>query len=182
MVATYLPLMAKTFNFQLLSSYLWSLVGSAIVLSCFIWVMGGTSVESITLSYAQFAYHPRRVHFNLTLFSQFPVLVIFSCLGFGFIFMGTTSLVMPLAKYLRVPHGVNLYGFVALTYSFGQILGPLLRGLMRFGSYTVIFSVICGAVALFAAAEICQYCLCKRWMALINFQPSLKFLKYFYED
>ncbi|WP_280109522.1 YbfB/YjiJ family MFS transporter [Bartonella queenslandensis] len=39
-VVTYLPFMAKTFNFQLLTNNLWSFVEIAIVLSCFIWLWG----------------------------------------------------------------------------------------------------------------------------------------------
>ncbi|MET3589730.1 hypothetical protein ABID23_000816 [Bartonella silvatica] len=39
-VATYLPLMAKTFNFQLFTNHLWLFVGIAIVLSRFIWLWG----------------------------------------------------------------------------------------------------------------------------------------------
>ncbi|WP_244548677.1 YbfB/YjiJ family MFS transporter [Bartonella elizabethae] len=159
-VATYLPLMAKTFHFQLLASHLWSLVGSAIVPSCFIWLWAAHRWGILRCLMFNLLIQAGCV--LLTLFNQFPILVIFNCLGFGFTFMGTTCLVMLLAKRLRAPYGINLFGFITLTYGFGQILGPLLTGLMQFGSYTIIFSVICGALALFAAAGICQYCLCKK--------------------
>ncbi|WP_375690153.1 YbfB/YjiJ family MFS transporter [Bartonella sp. AP57NXGY] len=49
-----------------------------------------------------------------------------------------------------------------LTYGFGQILGPLLTSFLQSGSHAIALSVICGAVALFVAAGICQYCLCKK--------------------
>lgn len=123
-------------------------------------VMGSTSVGSITLFDAQFAY-PRRMRIANTL-QSFSCTRNFSCIGFGFTFMGTTSLVMLLAKRLHAPFGINLLGLAILTYGFGQILGPLLASFLQFGSHTITFSVICSAVALFAAAGICQYCLCRK--------------------
>ncbi|EJF87253.1 hypothetical protein MCY_00377 [Bartonella rattimassiliensis 15908] len=69
---------------------------------------------------------------------------------------------MPLVKRLRKSNGINLFGVMTLIYDFDQILGSLLTSLMQFGSYIVIFSVICGAVALFIAAGIGYHCLCKK--------------------
>ncbi|MET3589729.1 hypothetical protein ABID23_000815 [Bartonella silvatica] len=76
--------------------------------------------------------------------------------------MGTTSLVMPLTKRLYAPYGINLLGLATLTYGFGQILGFLSTSFLKFDLYTIALSVICSALALFVAAGICQYCLCKK--------------------
>ncbi|UNE55383.1 YbfB/YjiJ family MFS transporter [Bartonella machadoae] len=159
-VATYLPMMAKTFNFQLLANHLWSFVGIAIVPSCFIWLWGAHRWGVLRCLMLNLLIQGGCV--LLTLFSHSLFLIVLSCIGFGFTFMGTTSLVMPLAKRLHAPYGINLLGLATLTYGFGQILGPLLTSFLQFGSHTIALSVICGAVALFAAAGICQYCLCKK--------------------
>ncbi|MCL2898714.1 MFS transporter [Brenneria tiliae] len=159
-VATYLPLMAKTSNFPLLAGHLWSLVGGAIVPGCFIWLWAARRWGTLFCLTINLIIQGGCV--LLTLFYQSPLLQILSCIGFGATFMGTTSLVMPLARRLRAPHGINLLGLVTLTYGIGQILGPLLTSLLQSGSRTVAPSIICGAVALFAAAGICQRGLCKK--------------------
>lgn len=79
----------------------------------------------------------------LTLASDSPLLLIISSLGFGGTFMGTTSLVMTIARQLSVPGNLNLLGFVTLIYGIGQILGPALAS-----------ATLCGAAALFIAALI----------------------------
>ncbi len=61
----------------------------------------------------------------LTLFSDSPPLLVISGFGFGATFMGTTSLVMPLAHRIPAPHSINMLGLVTLTYGVGQIIGPL---------------------------------------------------------
>jgi hypothetical protein len=68
--------------------------------------------------------------------------------------MGTTSLVMPLARQLSVPRNINLLGLVTLTYGIGQILGPLLTSLLGSGAQAIISATLCGAIALFIAAII----------------------------
>lgn len=66
----------------------------------------------------------------LTLASDSPLLLIISSLGFGGTFMGTTSLVMTIARQLSVPGNLNLLGFVTLIYGIGQILGPALTSML----------------------------------------------------
>ncbi|WP_425456836.1 hypothetical protein [Bartonella massiliensis] len=55
--------------------------------------------------------------------------------------MEKTSLVMPLAKRLHASFGMNFLGLAILTYSFGQMLGPLLANFLQFGSHTIAFSL-----------------------------------------
>lgn len=70
----------------------------------------------------------------LTLASDSPLLLIISSLGFGGTFMGTTSLVMTIARQLSVPGNLNLLGFVTLIYGIGQILGPALTSMLGNGT------------------------------------------------
>ena len=88
----------------------------------------------------------------LTLASSSPLLLIISSIGFGGTFMGTTSLVMTIARQLSVPGNLNLLGFVTLIYGIGQILGPALTSMLGNGTSALASATLCGAAALFIAA------------------------------
>ncbi len=90
----------------------------------------------------------------LTLASDSPLLLIISSIGFGSTFMGTTSLVMTIARQLSVPGNLNLLGFVTLIYGIGQILGPALTSMLGNGTSALASATLCGAAALFIAALI----------------------------
>lgn len=68
--------------------------------------------------------------------------------------MGTTSLVMTLARQLSVRGKINLLGFVTLTYGVGQIIGPALTSMFGNGTQAIVDATLCGAAALFLAAII----------------------------
>ncbi|OSM94191.1 hypothetical protein AU490_13930 [Lonsdalea populi] len=151
-IATYLPLMAKTLAFPLLASHLWSLVGLGIVPGCFIWLWAASRWGTLQCLTANLFL--QGVCVLMTLLSDSPMLLIISSLGFGATFMGTTSLVMPLAKRIRVPRHINLLGLVTLTYGIGQIAGPLLANALKSSPHAVVSAIVCGAVSLFIASGI----------------------------
>ncbi|KFX20454.1 MFS transporter [Pectobacterium betavasculorum] len=151
-VATYLPLMVTALDVPRLSLHLWSLVGLAIIPGCFFWLWAASRWGTLPCLTANLLI--QGVCVLLTLFSHFLVALIFSCIGFGATFMGTTSLVMPLAKRLHAPHGINLLGLVTLTYGIGQILGPLLTSVLT-TTHAVAPAILCSAAALFIAAGLC---------------------------
>lgn len=151
-IATYLPLMVTTLDIPRLSLHLWSLVGLAVIPGCFFWLWAASRWGTLPCLTANLLIQGGCV--LLTLFSHSPVALIFSCIGFGATFMGTTSLVMPLAKRLRAPHGINLLGLVTLTYGIGQILGPLLTSALT-NSNAVAPAILYSATALFIAAGLC---------------------------
>lgn len=159
-IATYLPLIAKTFNVPFIAEHLWSLVGLTIIPSCFAWLWAAQRWGTRRCLTTNLLIQGCCV--LLTLLSQAPFLLVISCIGFGATFMGTTSLVMPLTRQVRAPHRINLLGLVTLTYGIGQILGPLLTSLLHSRLNTVTPAIMCGAVALFIAAGISQYCLDKK--------------------
>ncbi|MCA5919980.1 MFS transporter [Pectobacterium brasiliense] len=151
-IATYLPLMVTALDMPRLSLHLWSLAGLAVIPGCFFWLWAASRWGTLPCLTANLLIQGSCV--LLTLFSHSPVALIFSCIGFGATFMGTTSLVMPLAKRLRVPHGINLLGLVTLTYGIGQILGPLLTSALT-NTHAVAPAILCSAAALFIAAGLC---------------------------
>ena len=151
-VATYLPLMAKDAGSPLLTVHLWTLVGISIVPGCFGWLWAAKRWGVLQCLTANLVIQAACV--LLTLASGSPLLLVLSRVGFGATFMGTTSLVMTLARQLMVPGNLNLLGFVTLTYGIGQILGPLLTTLLGSGTRAITDATLCGALALFIAATI----------------------------
>lgn len=149
-VATYLPLMAKSAGSPLLTAHLWSLVGLAIVPGCFGWLWAAKRWGVLPCLTANLLIQSACV--LLSLASGSLILLIVSSIGFGATFMGTTSLVMPLARQLSAPGKINLLGLVTLTYGTGQILGPLVASLSGHGASAIINATLCGAAALFFAA------------------------------
>ena len=151
-VATYLPLMAKDAGSPLLTVHLWTLVGISIIPGCFAWLWAAKRWGVLQCLTANLVIQAACV--LLTLASGSPLLLVLSSVGFGATFMGTTSLVMTLARQLIVPGNLNLLGFVTLTYGIGQILGPLLTTLLGSGTQAITDATLCGALALFLAASI----------------------------
>ncbi|HCA7078818.1 TPA: MFS transporter [Citrobacter sedlakii] len=151
-VATYLPLMAKDAGSPLLTVHLWTLVGLSIVPGCFGWLWAAKRWGVLQCLTANLVIQGACV--LLTLASGSPTLLVLSSIGFGATFMGTTSLVMTLARQLSVPGNLNLLGFVTLTYGIGQILGPLLTTFFASRTEAITRATLCGALALMIAALI----------------------------
>ncbi|MBE9766873.1 YbfB/YjiJ family MFS transporter [Escherichia coli] len=151
-VATYLPLMAKDAGSPLLTAHLWTLVGLSIVPGCFGWLWAAKRWGALPCLTANLLV--QAISVLLTLASDSPLLLIISSIGFGGTFMGTTSLVMTIARQLSVPGNLNLLGFVTLIYGIGQILGPALTSMLGNGTSALAGATLCGAAALFIAALI----------------------------
>ncbi|MCM4615911.1 MFS transporter, partial [Escherichia coli] len=130
-VATYLPLMAKDAGQPVLTAHLWTLVGLSIVPGCFGWLWAAKRWGALPCLTANLLV--QAICVLLTLASSSPLLLIISSIGFGGTFMGTTSLVMTIARQLSVPGNLNLLGFVTLIYGIGQILGPALTSMLGNG-------------------------------------------------
>ncbi len=114
-VATYLPLMAKDAGSPLLTAHLWTLVGLSIVPGCFGWLWAAKRWGALPCLTANLLV--QAICVLLTLASDSPLLLIISSLGFGGTFMGTTSLVMTIARQLSVPGNLNLLGFVTSAFT-----------------------------------------------------------------
>lgn len=148
--ATYLPLMTQgQSDLSWLSAHLWSLVGLAIIPGSFLWIWLANwygRLPSLTLNLAV-----QGLCVLLTLFVNSPTTMVVASLGFGMTFMGTSALVIGIAKHVPAPKHVNLLGLIILTYGVGQILGPFLTGLLPAKSSLVI-SISLAASALFIAS------------------------------
>lgn len=153
--ATYLPIIANELEESFISQHLWSLLGMGAIASCFLWLYiqskWGTLIALITnlLSQSVFVF--------ISYFSNIEILLVISALGVGLTFMGTTVLVMTLAKQTLSPKGLNLLGCVTLSYSVGQILGPVLTNKFQQSTGTIDLALLWAGLALFIAAVIVIY-------------------------
>ncbi|HIW06910.1 MAG TPA: MFS transporter [Candidatus Ignatzschineria merdigallinarum] len=153
--ATYLPVIAQSLPASLVTSHLWSLVGIGAMISCYLWLFIEQKIG--TLSALFWNLLTQSLFVLLSIFSDSLLLLIISALGLGGTFMGTTSLVMPLARRLSVPKTLNLVGLVTLTYGIGQILGPIATSVIETMTGSLLFATISGAVALLIASLMVLY-------------------------
>ncbi|MGQ7199343.1 YbfB/YjiJ family MFS transporter, partial [Escherichia sp. HC-TM1] len=81
-----------------LTAHLWTLVGLSIVPGCFGWLWAAKRWGALPCLTANLLV--QAISVLLTLASDSPLLLIISSIGFGGTFMGTTSLVMTIARQL----------------------------------------------------------------------------------
>ncbi len=151
-VATYLPVMAKGLGASFIAEHIWSVVGLAVIPGCYSWLWvarKGNILPCLSLNLIVQA-----CCVVLAALTHSSILLTLGCIGFGATFMGTSSLVMPLAKKLKAPQKVNLLGLVTLTYGVGQIAGPLMVSAFENRGQSLTGPTLLGAGALFIAAGI----------------------------
>lgn len=151
-VATYLPVMAKGLGASFIAEHIWSVVGLAVIPGCYGWLWvarKGNILPCLSLNLIVQA-----CCVVLAALTHSSILLTLGCIGFGATFMGTSSLVMPLAKKLKAPQKVNLLGLVTLTYGVGQIAGPLMVSAFENRGQSLTGPTLLGAGALFIAAGI----------------------------
>lgn len=151
-VATYLPVMAKGLGASFIAEHIWSVVGLAVIPGCYGWLWvarKGNILPCLSLNLIVQA-----CCVVLAALTHSSILLTLGCIGFGATFMGTSSLVMPLAKKLHAPQKVNLLGLVTLTYGVGQIAGPLMVSAFENRGQSLTGPTLLGAGALFIAAGI----------------------------
>lgn len=153
--ATYLPVIAQSLPASKLTPHLWSLVGIGAIFSCYFWLYLEKKIGVLSALFWNLL--TQSLFVLLSIFSDSLWLLVISAFGLGATFMGTTSLVMPLARKLIVPKTLNLVGLVTLTYGIGQILGPLVTSVIEAMTSSLSLASISGSIALLIASLIVLY-------------------------
>lgn len=153
--ATYLPVIANKIEGAFIMQHLWSLLGIGAIVSCFLWLYLQSKWGTFSALIANLISQSLFVF--ISYFSHIEILLIISALGVGLTFMGTTVLVMTLAKQTQSPKWLNLLGLVTLSYSIGQILGPLLTNKIQRTTGAIDFALLLAGFALLVAAFIVIY-------------------------
>lgn len=154
-IATYFPVIIQSLPKSAMTEHLWSLVGLGAMFSCYLWVFIERKIGAVSALFFNLILQSTFVLFSI--FHDSMSVLIISSLGFGLTFMGTVSLVMPLARRLKPLKIFNLVGLVALTYGIGQILGPIMTSFIKNMTGSLLLAIISGAIALLFASLIALY-------------------------
>lgn len=150
--ATYLPLLMKLAVAEMSLDHVWTMFGISVIPSCFIWYRIcqrlGTRM-SLVLNMAI-----QSVGVILPVIVPHTMGYILSALFVGGGFMGTVTLVMPIAKQLTAQTGKNLIAIVTVAYSVGQIIGPILSAQLYRWTQGFHMSLSLAMIALLAGAVI----------------------------
>lgn len=153
--ATYLPVIAKSLPESSTTSHLWSLVGIGAMISVYFWLYLEKKMGILPALFGNLL--AQSLFVLLSIFSHSLGLLMISAFGLGATFMGTTSLVMPLARRLVAPKALNLVGIVTLTYGIGQILGPIATSFIEAITGSLSLATISGSLSLLIASLIVFY-------------------------
>lgn len=152
--ATYLPLLINMVLPDVNVGHVWAVFGLSAVPSCFVWHMIHVRMGTRVALIANFTAQIIGVMFPIIMPNMAGYLM--SALLVGGAFMGTVTIVMPVAQMIAKNTGKNLIALATLSYSIGQIVGPLVAG----GLYgiTQSFTPALGlaTVALILGAVICH--------------------------
>lgn len=152
--ATYLPLLVKMVLPEVNVGHIWAVFGLSAVPSCFVWhavhVRFGTRVALI----ANFTTQIIGVMFPIVMPNMAGYLM--SALLVGGAFMGTVTIVMPVAQMIAKDSGKNLIALATLSYSIGQIVGPLVAGGLYGATQSFAPALGLATLALMLGAVICH--------------------------
>ena len=143
-IATYFPVIIQSLPKSAMTEHLWSLVGLGAMFSCYLWVFIERKIGAVSALFFNLILQSTFILFSI--FHDSMSVLIISSLGFGLTFMGTVSLVMPLARRLKPLKIFNLVGLVALTYGIGQILGPIMTSFIKNMTGSLLLAIISGAI------------------------------------
>lgn len=150
--ATYLPLLVKLALPDVNVGHIWAVFGLSAVPSCFIWHSIHKHFGTRTALTANMMTQVVGVLLSIIM----PNLVGYglSALLVGGAFMGTVTLVMPVAQAISKESGKNLIALVTVSYSVGQIVAPLMAGGLYGVSQSFVPALMMAAFALAVGAWI----------------------------
>lgn len=150
--ATYLPLLVKLALPDAEIGHIWAAFGLSAVPSCFIWHRIRLRFGSRAALTANMGVQALGVLLPVLLPGAWGYLLSALLVGGGF--MGTVTLVMPLAQQLAKNSGRNLIAVATVAYSLGQIAGPLVSAQLYRLTQQFHFSLFLAAAALLLGALI----------------------------
>lgn len=150
--ATYLPLLLRSTFAGVDPAHIWAVFGLSAVPSCFLWhalhVRWGTRrglMTNLALQAVGVALPVLHV----------PAAYLFSALLVGGTFMGTVTIALPAARRLAAGMRLNMIGVMTASYGIGQIVGPLIAGLLYRRTQSFDASLLIASGALLGATVLC---------------------------
>lgn len=150
--ATYLPLLVKLALPDVNVGHIWAVFGLSAVPSCFVWhachLRFGTRMALLANLSVQV------VGVMLPIIAPNMVGYLMSALLVGGAFMGTVTIVMPVAQAISKHSGKNLIAIATLSYGVGQIIAPLIAGALYDASQSFTPALLMASMALTVGALI----------------------------
>lgn len=150
--ATYLPLLITLAVASADIEFVWTAFGLSVIPSCFIWYQIcqrlGTRMSLVLNMLMQ------AIGVILPVVAPYTMGYMLSALLVGGGFMGTVTLVMPIAKQLTAKTGKNLIAIATVAYSIGQILGPIVSAQLYRWTQGFEMSLVLAMIALLMGAMI----------------------------
>ena len=150
--ATYLPLLITLAVASADIEFVWTAFGLSVITSCFIWYQIcrrlGTRMALVLNMLMQ------AIGVILPVALPYAMGYMLSALLVGGGFMGTVTLVMPIAKQLTAKTGKNLIAIATVAYSIGQILEPIVSAQLYRWTQGFEMSLLLAMIALLMGAMI----------------------------
>ena len=150
--ATYLPLLITLAVASADIEFVWTAFGLSVIPSCFIWYKIcrrlGTRMALVLNMLMQ------AIGVILPVALPYAMGYMLSALLVGGGFMGTVTLVMPIAKQLTAKTGKNLIAIATVAYSIGQILGAIVSAQLYRWTQGFEMSLLLAMIALLMGAMI----------------------------
>lgn len=137
----------KTFNEP---SIVWIVVGLAAIPSCIIW--SGLSKKWGYVKSLVFSMMLQSIGIVLPVFWLTQMSFIISAVLFGATFMGITTLATTLAREISPSNSSRIIGILTATYAAGQMIGPIIAGLLITKTQSFYSSLIGAGTAVFFGA------------------------------
>lgn len=152
--ATYLPLLVNMVLPDVNVGHIWAVFGLSAVPSCFVWHMVHVRLGARVALIANFTAQIIGVMFPIIMPNMAGYLM--SALLVGGAFMGTVTIVMPVAQMIAKTTSKNLIALATLSYSIGQIVGPLVAGGLYGATQSFAPALGLATLALILGAVICH--------------------------
>lgn len=137
----------KTFNEP---SIVWIVVGLAAIPSCIIW--SGLSKKWGYVKSLVFSMMLQSIGIVLPVFWLTQMSFIISAVLFGATFMSITTLATTLAREISPSNSSRIIGILTATYAAGQMIGPIIAGLLITKTQSFYSSLIGAGTAVFFGA------------------------------
>lgn len=150
--ATYLPLLVRSALGAVDPVHIWAVFGLDAVPSCFLWHM--LSVRWGTGRSLMLNLRVQAIGVALPIFHN-PFAYIASALLVGGTFMGTVTIVMPVARKAAAKARFNMLAILTASYGVGQIVGPLIANALYGTTASFDASLAIASLALLVATILC---------------------------
>ncbi|GIN92874.1 MFS transporter [Siminovitchia terrae] len=110
------------------ASLSWAFVGLAAIPSCLIWTLMAKKYGHINTLYV--AYIVQIIGVILPVFTQSAIGVFLGAFLFGGTFMGITTLIVSKGQSLSFPNTNKSIGYLTAAFGIGQIIGPVVAGIL----------------------------------------------------